>query len=111
ILVGTQYFVGIRKFELPGQCSRRRVDGALDRVEAALLRKDGSIRKDQLDAELADLVGLFAAPRDSQIFRFRDGAAKQNRIDLRNSGEHRGLAAADEGSNFLFGRTDDPVRG
>ena len=57
----------IGKAELPGQGARRWVHRALDGVETSLVGKDGSVRKNQLDAEFFLEGPIFsgAVPRES----------------------------------------------
>ena len=67
VLAWAQNALGIGKAELPGEGAGASIHRALDGVEAALVVKDGSVRKNQLDAEIFLGGPIFngAEPRES----------------------------------------------
>ena len=67
ILAWAQNALRIGKAELPGQGAGGSVHGPLNRIETTFVGKDGSVRKDQLDAEffLEGLIFTGAVPRES----------------------------------------------
>ena len=100
ILAWAQNALGIGKAELPGQGAASLASTARSmRVEAAFVGKDGSVRQNQLDAEifLGGLIFNGAEPRESQIFRLGNRAAEQDRVDLRDGVEQRIFTAPDQG--------------
>ena len=67
ILAWAQNALRIRKAKLPGQGARASVHRSFNRIETTFVGKNGSVRKDQLDAEffLAGPIATGAGPRQS----------------------------------------------
>ena len=101
--------LGIGKAKLPGQSARRWIHRALDGVETSLVRKDGSVRKNKLDAEffLEGLIAIGAAPGEPEIFRLGNRAAKEDRVKLRYGVEQRSFTPSNQASDFFLRRADD----
>ena len=105
-----QDVLGIGKAKLPGQSARRWIHRALDGVETSLVRKDGAVRKNKLDAEffLEGLIAIGAAPGESEVFRLGNRAPKEDRVKLRYSVKHS-LTPSNQASDFFLRRANDPI--
>ncbi len=111
ILARAQNALGIGKAKLPGQGAGGSVHRALDRVETSLVRVHGSIGEDKLDAEFfleGFIAAIPAASGKPQIFGFGDGAAEQDRVDVRDGAEQCVFTAPDQAADFLLRRPDKP---